>query len=146
MYFHISWTVVWQQEFVDTCEFPFRFQKVTKLKILVSCQAIRVAPANTCLCVQAAINKHLPYPENHQSADCAPPRATRLLWLPHQGWWQRLKNASPSAELLGFFFLQMKTYMFINHLCYVFNLPLTKSLTSLFLYRLRLTIVHTVEK
>lgn len=45
-------------------------------------------PSNVCLCVQAAIRERLLHPENHQSADSAPPRAARLLWLPHNGWWR----------------------------------------------------------
>lgn len=77
LYLHISRAVV--QQFADTCEPQLGFQKVTKLKILVSCQAIRVQPADVCLCAQAVISEHLLYSENHQSADCAPPRAARLL-------------------------------------------------------------------
>lgn len=45
-------------------------------------------PSNLCLCVQAAISERLLHPENHQSADSAPPRVARLLWLPHNGWWR----------------------------------------------------------
>lgn len=84
----------------EHANFSLDFKRWLKPKILVSYQVIRVPPANVCLCMQAAISEHLPHAENHQSADCAPPWATRLLWLPHNGWWQRLKNATPSSELM----------------------------------------------
>lgn len=78
MYFNIPAALGSQQQLlVHTSQLLFGFQKVTKLKIQVSCFGDKTA--NICLCVQAAISEHLPYPENHQSPDSAAPRATRLL-------------------------------------------------------------------
>ncbi len=85
MRFHLSQAVVGLQQFADACQLQLRLQKVTELKILFACHETRVLPANVCLCVQAAVSEHLPHSENHQSANCAPPRAARLLQLPHNG-------------------------------------------------------------
>lgn len=85
VYFHRSHAVAWHQQFADTYEPLFRVQKVTEQKIQLWCQVIRVLPANVCLCAQAAISERPSDSENHQSSDCAPPRATRLLWLPYNG-------------------------------------------------------------
>lgn len=134
LYFHTPYAITEQQHSGNTSQLLFGFQKVTKLKIQVSCPMIRVLAANICLYVQAAICEHLPNSENHQSADCAAPRATRLLWFPHSGWWHYQKSATISKIyfLLIYYFLGDFTSSVTNH--------------PLFLHRSFLTIVHTAER
>ena len=103
LYFHISCAGVWWQWFGCTFKLLYRFWKVTKLRKLISWQVMWVLPANICLCVQTAICEHLPHSENNQPADCAAPRATGLLWLQYNGWWQWRKNTTHLSGHLGHF-------------------------------------------
>lgn len=87
LYFRPSHAAIWHHN----GELLLRVQKVTakrtywrftiRCSLLIDCMFVWI---------QAVISEHRLYPENHQSADRAPPRAARLLWLPYNGWWPHL--------------------------------------------------------